>query len=340
MTTKLDRSRRTGGALAGVALAIASSAWIATGGLAARAQDKPAATGDPGVWITEVDKDADTGQVQILLNVGRDMGLERGDVLEIEREGKTIARASIVASYADVSVAQVSEVLEKGVAIARGDWVRPKNGTKRPPRVVSQITNTVTEVKDGRATVNGGRSMGLRQGDEATVIRDGKPVARVKLEIVNDTMSGGPILEGDVKVGDKVEFTPAEHAHGALGHDKLQPELSPEELKRMEREAESPKGLDFVATHFLGVVGELEHPVPIAAPCHIGVLVRRVIAGSPADKAKIRAGDRVIAIDDRVVRSISEVYRGVQRRSGDFVRVTIARDDTLQTVSADFRKRY
>ncbi len=94
MTTKLDRTRtllRGAGALALVGVAL-----LGLSALSARAQEKPGS--DPGIWITEVDKDADTGQVQILLNVGRDTGLERGDALDVEREGNTIAHASVIES--------------------------------------------------------------------------------------------------------------------------------------------------------------------------------------------------------------------------------------------------
>lgn len=351
MTTKHERGWLAAALIAGLPLAGLAAAGF---GLAARAQDPPAPKApapadrpaDPGIWITEVDRDADTGHAQLLLNVGRDMGLERGDVLDVEREGKIVAHASIVASYVDVSVASVDEVLDKGVTVSRGDWIRPRPGAKhaRTP-AAAPSTNQVTEVADGRATVTGGRALGIHTGDEATVIRDGRPVARIKLETVDDAASSGPIVEGEVRKGDRVDFVPAEHAGAgrgrpAGGRDPLDPDLSRDELRRLEREAETPKGIDFVATSFLGVVGEIEHPTPILAPCHYGVLVRRVIDGSPAEKAKIRAGDRVIAIDERVVRTPSEIYRGVQRRSADFVRVMIARDDMIQTVSADFRKRY
>jgi hypothetical protein len=341
MTTKREGSRKTSAASL-VALVLVG---VGFGLVRALAQDvpqpKPPVPVDrpvePGIWVTEVDRDAETGQIQLLLNVGRDVGLERGDPLDVERDGKIIAHGSIVASYTDVSVAGIDQV-EKGATVARGDWVRPRGKSVKRPAPVTQ-PNSVREVKDGRAVVDAGRNVGLRVGDEATVLRDGKPVARVKLEVVDDSSANGPIVEGTVTPGDRVEFTPSEHAHGT-GQDPLEPGLSHEELRRLERDADTPKGIDFVATGFLGVVGELEHPMPFVAQCHIGVLVRRVIDGSPAEKAKIRPGDRVIGIDDRIVRTPSDIWRGIRRRAADFVRITIVRDDVIQNVSADFRKRY
>jgi hypothetical protein len=322
-------------------LLLLAGALALAGGLRSLAQEPksppPAEATAPGIWISEVDRDPDSGEVRVLLNVGREAGLERGDLLTVEREGRTIAKAKVWSSYADMAIAQVTEGQKD---VARGDWVRAKPRMK----LVSGSTDEdpLRVVAAGTALrVQGGLECGLREGQEATVTREGKPVGKVKLTAVGDKTSTLVVLEGDCAAGDKVDVRPAEHERGGRGSDPLEPTLTRDELRRMEREAaEPPKGLDFVATDFLGVVAEIEHPgVVFLAPCHYGVLVKRIIVGSPGDKAGIRPGDRVIAIDDRVVRTAREIFRGIKRRPGDYVKVTIARDDMLQTVTADFRKR-
>lgn len=288
-----------------------------------------------GIWITEVDRDADTGEVRVLLNVGREAGLERGDAVEVEREGKVVGKGKIWSSYADMAIAQITEGQKD---VARGDWVRAKQKPKRPPAAVDEDPLRIVSGSAGYQ-VNAGLERGIREGQEATVSRDGKPVGKVKLTSIGEKTATLTVLEGEVAAGDRVDLVPSEH-EGAK-RDPLDPDLSRDELRKIEREAsEAPKGLDFVAVDFLGVVVELEHPVAVKlAPCHIGALVKRVIQGSPAEKAQIRAGDRVIAIDDRIIRTAVEIHRGIKRRSSDAVKVTIARDDTLQTVIADFRRR-
>lgn len=295
----------------------------------------PEAPAAPGVWITEVDRDQDSGEVRVLLNVGREAGLERGDLLDIEREGKVVGKAKVYSSYADMSIATVTEGKK---TIARGDWVRAKPKGKRPPAAADEDPLKVV-AGDGGYQVNAGLERGIREGQEATVTRDGKPVGKVRLTAVGDKTSTLKVIEGEVAAGDSVSVRPPAHDHPG-GKERPETDLSREELRRIEREAaETPKGLDFVAVGFLGVVAELEHPGPYLAPCHIGVLVKRVVVGSPAEKAQVRSGDRVIAIDDRLVRTAVEIHRGIKRRTGDAVKVTIARDDTLQVVTAEFKKR-
>lgn len=331
---KLSRVVTLAGALA--LLGTGLSSWVAV------AQEQPpkvptpeGAPVPPGIWITEIERDQDSGDVRVLLNVGREAGLERGDLLDIEREGKVVGKGKVYSSYADMSIATISEGQKE---IARGDWVRAKAKAKRPPAAADEDPLKVVAGQNGYQ-VNAGLERGIREGQEGTVTRDGKPVGKVRLHLVGDKTSTLKVIEGEIAAGDKVDVRPPAHDHPG-GKQPDGTDLSNEELRRIEREvASTPKGVDFVAVGFLGVVAELEHPNNYLAPCHIGVLVKRIAPGSPAERAQIRAGDRVIAVDDRLVRTPVEIHRAMKRRSGDYVKVTIARDDTMQTVSADFRKR-
>jgi hypothetical protein len=323
---------------------LSAALLVAMAGLRVVAQDQPKvptpadAPPLPGIWITEIDREAESGEVRVLLNVGREAGLERGDVVDIEREGKVVGKAKVYSSYADMSVAMVTE---GGKQIARGDWVRAKEKAKRPPAAADEDPLRVVAGQNGYQ-VNAGLERGIREGQEATVTRDGKPVGKVRLTLVGDKTATLKVIEGEIAAGDKVDVRPPAHDHPGEKHpgDNKQADLSNEELRRIEREvASTPKGVDFVAVGFLGVVAELEHPNTYLAPCHIGVLVKRIAQGSPAEKAQLRSGDRVIAVDDRLVRTPVEIHRAMKRRASDYVKVTIARDDTIQTVTADFRRR-
>lgn len=61
-------------------------------------------------------------------------------------------------------------------------------------------------------------------------------------------------------------------------------------------------------------------------PDSVGVLVHSVIAGSPAQKAGVRAGDQILAMDGSYVRSPEELtFRIRTMRPGDQVSLTISR---------------
>jgi membrane-associated protease RseP (regulator of RpoE activity) len=291
------------------------------------AQEQPST---PGVWITEVDRDADSAETRVLLNVGRDAGLERGDVVAIERAGREIAKAKIYAAYADMAVATITD--NQG-GVARGDWVKVK---AKKAEAATEPTPIVVEAQGDGFKISAGLERGLRDGQEATVTRDGKPVGTVKLVQVTDKSATLKVIDGEAAAGDKLDVIPIAHMEGR-GRES---DLTRDELRKLEQAVEASGQLDFVALGFLGVVGVLEHPMPVApAPCHIGVLVKRIIKGSPAEGAKIRPGDRVIAIDERVVRTPVEIVHGVKRRAGDTVKVTIMREDTLMVFTADFRSK-
>ncbi len=63
-----------------------------------------------------------------------------------------------------------------------------------------------------------------------------------------------------------------------------------------------------------------------------GVSVKHVVRGSPADKAAVRAGDRVMKIDGARVATPQEISRIVSQRTvGDVLAIVFARDGKEQT---------
>ncbi|TMQ67649.1 MAG: PDZ domain-containing protein [Candidatus Eisenbacteria bacterium] len=71
-----------------------------------------------------------------------------------------------------------------------------------------------------------------------------------------------------------------------------------------------------------------------------GVLVSRVVLGSPADEAGIRKGDIVVSLNSRNVTSPEELSRAIhESRVGQVVRVTVVRDGSRRSLSAKLAER-
>jgi len=68
-------------------------------------------------------------------------------------------------------------------------------------------------------------------------------------------------------------------------------------------------------------------------PVKSGVLVRFVQAGSPADKAGVKAGDIIIRIDEQETQTVEDVFTVTRsHKVGDTVDVVVVRVDAEQTI--------
>lgn len=66
----------------------------------------------------------------------------------------------------------------------------------------------------------------------------------------------------------------------------------------------------------------------------IGVMVERVVRGSPADKSGVKAGDRIVGIDGAKISAPTQVTRAVgQHKVGETVAVDLERRGTATTAS-------
>lgn len=66
----------------------------------------------------------------------------------------------------------------------------------------------------------------------------------------------------------------------------------------------------------------------------VGLLVVSVVRGSPADKAGLRPGDFLVALDAHPVHTVMEVTRILERhRVGDDVSARLLRGDAFLTVT-------
>jgi len=71
-------------------------------------------------------------------------------------------------------------------------------------------------------------------------------------------------------------------------------------------------------------------------PVDRGVLVARVMPGSPAERARIIAGDVILSLADSTINSTEDLHRVIQERKvGDKVEVLILRDNRRWIVEAE-----
>ena len=71
-----------------------------------------------------------------------------------------------------------------------------------------------------------------------------------------------------------------------------------------------------------------------------GAVVDSVVPGGPADGVGLRAGDRVVAIDDNPVLTSDELIVAIRsRQPGDTVELTIERNGTEETVEVTLGAR-
>lgn len=179
----------------------------------------------------------------------------------------------------------------------------PARGERRPSGRVLSVARDVV-------LVDFGREEGLAKGDKVSLREGDREVGTLTIDLLGAHTAGGTLASGEAIVGLR-----------ALS-------LGP---------APSEPALDFVALDFLGVVADPEHPTPHRAACHVGVPVRRVMRGSPAERAGIGVGDRVIAVDGRVVRDAAEIRERAEARTSEDVRVVVLREDRLITLNVAFR---
>jgi serine protease Do len=94
---------------------------------------------------------------------------------------------------------------------------------------------------------------------------------------------------------------------------------------------------------FLGVdVKEMSEDLRgfFKAPDDAGVLINRVIEGTPAERAGLRAGDVVIEVDGKEIRSVGDISRALRsREAGDEVPVVVIRDRNRKTLDVTLDER-
>ncbi len=94
----------------------------------------------------------------------------------------------------------------------------------------------------------------------------------------------------------------------------------------------------FVVHPWLGFMGSTLYPDTARIyklPVDKGAIVRRVMAGTPAEKAGLQPGDIIVAIDGTTVDSMDQVMLEIRRRKvGDRVTITYYRGDEKRETTA------
>ena len=275
--------------------------------LAARAEDPPPAR------IAEI-KQEQGAEITVLIDRGSEGGVSEGQTLEVVRDGQTIGYGTINVAFSDVAVATVGTVVTGASPLRKGDQVLlgGKGGFPRVPDPAQvepeqdRPKGRILGLREGVIVLDFGSEAGAAVGHEVSLRReDGVETGRGTIQVVDGSTSVAVLLSGEAKVGE-----------WAMS-------LGPVARSR-------PEGsIDFVALSFLGVVAELEHPTPHRAPCHLGVPVRRVLPGSPAERAGVITGDRVLAVDGYLVRDVSAIRERIEGRKTPAVKVILARGDRI-----------
>ncbi|HBP22058.1 MAG TPA: hypothetical protein DEA08_30285 [Planctomycetes bacterium] len=266
--------------------------------------------GDRG-QIKEVRESSGEG-VSVLLAVPKGQKVRPGQSLEVVRDGKTVGYGSIEQVFSEVAVATIGTIVGDPPQI--GDEVRfldgfHRNGHKKPASPALP-RGSVVSVRDGLVLLDFGKRAGLRLGHEV-LLRDKESRAelgRIAVELLGDTSGGGVIIKGKAVAGAEAV---------AIGFAK-------------------PKGgIDFVQLNLLGAVAELDNPYGYGRQ-NLGVKVRRILPGSPAQRARIQRGDRILAVDRTVVRDIAAVRERIEARKDHKVEVMVVRGDQILMLFVDF----
>ena len=246
--------------------------------------------------------------------------MTEGATIEVVRDGTTIGYGTISVSFSDVAVATVGTVVTGASPLRKGDKVVihgkgfPQPGGATPAEQENLPKGRVLGVREGVSVLDFGSNQGAAVGHEISIRReDGVEVGRAMIQVVDASTSVAMLMSGEVKIGDYAQSV------GAVA--RTRPEGS----------------IDFVALSFLGVVAELEHSTPHRAPCHMGVPVRKVIPGSPAERAGILTGDRVLTVDGAVVRDVIAIRERVEARKAPTVKLLVVRADRVMPLEVAFR---
>ncbi len=263
--------------------------------------------------VTDV-REAEGVGVSILVDLGSSAGVAPGQTVELRRDGKPVGYGSIDTAFADVAVATVGTIVSGAGSLKVGDEVIIRGaGFKRGPAEAPGPKGRVVGVRDAVVLleIDGAGAAQVEVGAEAVIAdANGQERGRVALELVHGSTAGGMLVSGSATAGDVVTVLKGTGPRG---------------------------GIDYVALSFLGVVADLEHPTPHRAPCHVGVPVRRLMPGSPAQRAGISRGDRVIAVDGHIVRDATAIRERIEARVGDRVQVALVRNDRIINVDVVFR---
>ena len=148
-----------------------------------------------------------------VISVGRDQGVEIGDVFDIYRDGRKVARLPVTALFDTQCGGKVSSardaVTAGDLAVLRVSDNRPTahkdgSGQALPATVVvdGNLQTAVIAVREKEQTLvlNAGSANGLKPGQELLVYDDDLYLGRVRLTLVRERISGAVLIEQREKI--------------------------------------------------------------------------------------------------------------------------------------------
>lgn len=271
---------------------------------------------------------------------GREVPVSNGSGFIISSDGLIVTNAHVVANKRGVRV-----------KLTNGDTY---NATVQDVDPVADIATIKITARNPLPTLTLGRSSDIRQGE--FVVAMGSPFAlkntitsgivssaqrgSKELGLSNPNMeyiqtdaaidfgnSGGPLinLDGEVigintmKVTAGISF--------AIPSDRLRLFLDQAAKKRTSRFGESAPKRRYIGVMMLtltqSIIAELKLRDPSFPDVAHGILIHRVIMGSPADRAGMFSGDIVLEINGVTVNTSEEIYQAV--RSSDKITMVVQR---------------
>ncbi|XP_035023412.1 serine protease HTRA2, mitochondrial [Hippoglossus stenolepis] len=275
---------------------------------------------------------------------GREVPVSNGSGFIISSDGLIVTNAHVVANKRGVRV-----------KLTNGEMF---NATVQDVDPVADIATIKITAKNPLPTLTLGKSSDVRQGE--FVVAMGSPFAlrntitsgivssvqrgSKELGLSNSNMdyiqtdatidfgnSGGPLinLDGEVigintmKVTAGISFAiPSDHLRGFL--DKAA-------KRKSSRSGESDTKRRYIGVMMLtltpSIITELKLRDPSFPDVTHGILIHRVIMGSPANRAGMLPGDVVVEINGVKVNTSEEIYQAV--RSSDQITMMVQREDEL-----------
>ncbi|XP_032099322.1 serine protease HTRA2, mitochondrial isoform X2 [Sapajus apella] len=273
---------------------------------------------------------------------GREIPISNGSGFVVAADGLIVTNAHVVADRRKVRVRLLSGDTYEAIVTAVdpvADIATLRIQTKDP--LPTLPLGCSSEVRQGEFVVAMGSPFALQNTITSGIVSSAQRPARdlglpqTNVEYIQTDAaidfgnSGGPLvnLDGEVIGVNTMKVTAG--ISFAIPSDRLR-----EFLRRGEQE-NSSCGINGARHCYIGVMmltltpsilAELQLRDPRFPDVRYGVLIHKVILGSPAHRAGLRPGDVILAIGDKVARSAEDIYEAVRTQPKMALRIRRGRE--------------
>ncbi|KAG9275213.1 serine protease HTRA2, mitochondrial [Astyanax mexicanus] len=275
---------------------------------------------------------------------GRDVAVSNGSGFIISSDGLIVTNAHVVANKRDVRVKLTSGETYNAVVQdvdQAADIATIKIQPKHPLPTLRLAQSS--EVRQGEFVVAMGSPFALRNTITSGIVSSTQRGSK-ELGLSNPNMdyiqtdatidfgnSGGPLinLDGEVigintmKVTAGISF--------AIPSDRVRVFLNQAADKKKSWFSESTTKRRYVGVMMLtltpSIIAELKMRDPLFPDVTHGILIHRIISGSPAHRAGMKPGDIVLEVNGVKVNTSEEIYNAV--RSSDSIKMVVRRGEDL-----------